>query len=256
MKTVAGIFESREDAARAAARLEALGIERDDVTVLTPGSEGHAADVLPTDEGEQPGIAKAVGAVAGAAAGASAGVQGMALVSAFVVPGLGPVIASGIIGAALFGAAGAAIGGALENNLNMGLPRDEVFVYEDALRRGGSVVVALVRDDARDAAAREALKAVGATSVDEAREQWWVGLRDVERTAWGPGEEASFRRGFEAALGRDARGRSYEEALDSLRVLYPDVAGDPAFRRGYDRGQAYQRGLIDQSRAPDLRKSA
>jgi hypothetical protein len=49
-----------------------------------------------------------------------------------------------------------------------GRPRDELFVYEDALRRGHAVVVALVDDDELAARARQTLATTGAETIDAA----------------------------------------------------------------------------------------
>ena len=46
---------------------------------------------------------------------------------------------------------GGAAGGDIESNVFEGLPEDEMFVYEDALRKGRSVVVAMVDNDEADA---------------------------------------------------------------------------------------------------------
>lgn len=257
MKTVAGIFLSGDDAQRAVTSLESIGVARGDITVLAPGASQRQVDAVPTDEGEQPGMGKALGAVVGGAVGAASGVPiGAALVS-LMVPGIGPVIASGILGAALLGAGGAAIGGALEDNLSDGLPKDEIFVYEDALRHGRTVLIALVHDDGLADEVRVALLAAGAGSVDAAREQWWVGLSDVDKAGYAPDEEETYRRGFEAALHRDARGRSFDAARDALARRYPDTVRSAAFRRGYEGGQAYHRRFAEPPAArPDLKKTA
>jgi len=257
MKTVAGIFLSADDALRAVAGLESIGVARGDITVLMPGASQRQVDAVPTDEGEQPGMGKALGAVVGGAVGAASGVPiGAALVS-LMVPGIGPVIASGILGAALLGAGGAAIGGALEDKLSEGLPKDEIFVYEDALRHGRTVVIALVHDDALAEQARLALLAAGASSVDAAREQWWIGLSDVDKAGYAPDEEQTYRRGFEAALHRDTRGRSFEDARDLLARRYSDAVRSAAFRRGYEAGQAYHRRFAEPPPArQDLKKTA
>jgi hypothetical protein len=253
MKTVASIFLSADDAQRAVANLESIGVARGDITVLAPGASQRQVDAVPTDEGEQPGMGKALGAVVGVAVGAS---HGVALVT-LMVPGIGPVIASGILGAALLGAGGAALGGALEDSLSEGLPKDEIFVYEDALRHGRTVLIALVRNDALADKARAALLAAGAASIDAAREQWWVGLSDVDKVGYAPEEEETYRRGFEAALHRDTRGRSFADARDVLARRYFDTARSDAFRRGYDAGQAYHRRFAEPPPArEDLKKTA
>src|SRR5690242_15635087 len=135
MKSVAGIFTSREAAERAAMRLAAAGIAREHLTLLTPGTDTRRLSAVPVDQGEAPGTGAAIGAVTGAAAGAGIGVPIGAAVS-LVVPGLGPILAFGLLGAALFGAGGAALGGALETALSQGVPRDNLFVIEHALRGG------------------------------------------------------------------------------------------------------------------------
>jgi hypothetical protein len=151
-----------------------------------------------------------------------------------VVPGIGPVIAVGLIGAALFSAGGAAIGSALENTLTHGVPRDDVFLYRDALRRGRSLVVALIDGEPAAARARELLTAAGGTDVDAARDEWWAGLREAERGVYAPEEEMAYRRGFEAALTEETE---------------PGHDTDPAYRRGWERGRAY-RGDADHRRLP------
>ncbi len=57
----------------------------------------------------------------------------------------GPSPLSGLLGAAILGAAGATVGATagdkMEKSATQGLPEDEIFVYEDALRQGRSVVI-------------------------------------------------------------------------------------------------------------------
>ncbi|MGH7392504.1 MAG: hypothetical protein ACREM3_24060 [Candidatus Rokuibacteriota bacterium] len=244
MNTVVGVFGERTAAARAADLLFAQGVPRERVTLLTPGDAGRAVQSVPTTEAEPPGIGRALGGVVGGAAGAATGIQAGALTSLFV-PGVGPVLALGILGALVLGVAGAAAGDALDNRLREGLPKDEVFVYEDALRRGRSVVVAIVEDAEAAEAARRVLADAGAESLDAAREQWWVGLREHETAAYaGAGrdfarDETEFRRGFEAALSFGREAPRYGEAAPELTARYPDLRDDDAFRRGYERGREW-----------------
>jgi len=240
MKSVAGIFTSRDAAERAVQRLAWSGISREHLTLLAPGSDTRRLAEVPIDEGEAPGTGAAIGAVTGAAPGAGAGVPIGAAVS-LVVPGIGPIIAFGLLGAALFGAAGAAIGNALENTLTQGVPRDDLFVIEDALRRGQSVVLALVDDEASAQRAREVFRDEGALDLDTARDRWWSALPEAERGRFEPVEEHAYRCGFEAAQWCDNR--------ENVRPLHGDIIDHPAFRRGFERGYDYRH-------ARDLRKSA
>ena len=244
MQIVAGTFATRADAERAAAQLEALGVPRDRITLLSPGSDPHKA--VPVDDGERPGVGRAIGAVVGAGTGAAVGFPLGAAVT-LMIPGIGPIIASGIIGALLFGAGGAAVGATLEESLVAGMPHDDLFLYEDALRRGRSVVIALAEDDTVADRARQTLEAAGAEAIDAARERWWVGLRGAEQERYEGGraafdrDEIVFRRGFEAALAPSCRAKTWDEALADLRARHADVIDNPAFRQGWERGQDYQR---------------
>jgi hypothetical protein len=254
MESVVGVFASREDGERAVRELVAGGFSRDRITLLTPGASAAEIESVPTTEAEPPGIGRAIGAVTGMAAGAGGGMQAAALVS-FIVPGVGPVLALGALGALLFGLGGAAVGAALDRNLREGLPKDELYVYEDALRRGKTVVVALGENEEEAERARSLLAAAGAESIDAAREQWWIGLRDAERAEYTKAggdfvrDEAVYRQGFEAAcrLGRDAR--PYSEVAGELRARCPDVYEHESFRQGFARGRAQIRARDESRRA-------
>ncbi len=258
--TVVGIFNSFADAKRAAAMLRSLGIEQDQISVISPRSpENEIETKVLTSETEQPGMGTAVGGAVGGALGVAGGLQAGMVAATALVPGVGPVFALGLIGAALLGiggaAAGAAAGSAIEDNLASGLPKDELYLYEDALRRGRSVLIALTESDESAARARTELERAGAESIDAAREQWWIGLRGAEEAHYSSQggnfnlDEAAYRLGFEAALHPDRRGRGFEATVESLRTKYGNESGMDAFRRGYERGQAYQRSLEDNKNA-------
>ncbi len=210
---------------------------------------------MPTTETAQPGMGKAGGGLVGGALGVAGGLHLGAAVASMFIPGVGPVLAAGLVGAALLGAggaaAGAAAGGAAEETIAGGLPHDELYVYEDALRQGRSVVIAVADSDEQAEAARAALASAGAESLDAARESWWVGLRDAEAEEYtGQGgdfkaDEPAYRQGFEASLHPAARGRSYDEDADRLRSCYGQLCTEEPFRRGYERGRGYHSGLAE-----------
>jgi hypothetical protein len=252
MNAVTGIFATRTEAERAVAALEAAGIPRRRITLLTPGD--RALGAVPTTEGEGPGVGRALGGVVGGATGAATGLQAGALLSIFV-PGVGPVIALGALGALLLGVAGAAVGETLDESLRDGLPKDDIFLIEDALRQGRSVVVALPTDSAQSDTAQRLMTEAGAESLDAARERWWHGLRDAEAAAYTAtgGEftrdEVDFRRGFEGALVLGRPGEGWDDVVDELRARYPEVCERAAFRRGWERGRVYMEAQAGSSRA-------
>src|SRR5438445_12635332 len=175
MESIVGIFNSFADARRGSAILKTLGIPDNRITVLSPHtSEAELEAQIPTTETEQPGMGAALGGTVGAALGVAGGLQAGAAVASLLIPGVGPVLAIGLIGAAIFGAGGAAAGAlaghALEDGIADGIPRDELFVYEDALRRGRSLVIAFADDDLIAARTRTEVPRAGAESRDVARD--------------------------------------------------------------------------------------
>jgi hypothetical protein len=252
MRSIVGLFPDRAAAERGLAAARALGIPADRVVLLVPGDAGRVP--VPTTDAEPPGVGPVLGGVVGGAVGASA----VAATTA-IVPGVGPVLALGLLAGALVGAiGGAAIGDALEDTLEHGVPKDEWFWYEQALREGRSVLVVLAETDEQADAVRGALAEAGAESLDGARERWWIGLRPVEAeeyarsggTDWDRVEPV-YRRGFEAALAPETRGRAFEDVVEYCRRRDPDVSADAAYRQGFERGQAYCRRQEDgETRTP------
>jgi hypothetical protein len=262
MKAVTGVFGSRADAERARRQLSAIGIPEGRSTLLTPESKEADLRSVPVVDSEQPNVGKAIGAVVGA----SAGLSGATLIAAAIVPGIGPITAIGLLGGALLTAAGAGIGaaagGKLEDSMTAGLPEDELFVYEDALRKGRSVLVTLVDDEAMASHLRELLNVEGAESVDAARDKWWIGLRSAEREHYSSRgrnfgtDERFYRLGFESALHARTRCKEYDQVLgemsaqiEELERQYPDSEVAEPFTRGYERGRDHYQQICDKPRA-------
>jgi hypothetical protein len=167
-----------------------------------------------------------------------------------LLPGVGPVIVIGLAaGAIAGGVAGGKIAGALEDRFFGGIPQEELFVYEDALRQGRTVVLVGAADQTQAEAVRGVLENAGAESIDRAREMWWIGLRDAEKETYEAkgGEfdrdERPFRCGFEAALDARNRDKSYADCRAESGENYQGMHELESFRRGYDRGQAYLKSI-------------
>ncbi|HLN59150.1 MAG TPA: hypothetical protein VK416_11360 [Thermoanaerobaculia bacterium] len=177
MRTVVGIFSSPAAAQRATRDLVNAGVPPARIRQLTPGSpEREIHSAIPTTETEQPGMGKAVGAVVG-------GVVGLTLalgLSAVLQGGMGALGLTAWIIAALCAIVGAGIGfiagGVLDERLSTGLPKDEIYFYEEALRKGRSVVFAFAAGGRQEATARRVLDRAGANSLDAGDESWSVGL--------------------------------------------------------------------------------
>jgi hypothetical protein len=263
MEAITGVFATRSAAERSLADVHNTGVPVDRITLLLPGTVDQVEKEMrsvPTDAAEQPGMGPAMGALLGGGVGLTGGSVLMAL-----VPGLGPITALGLLGAAVLGAAGATVGatagGKIERSSYEGLPEDEIFVYEDALRRGRCVLIALVDDSGSASVVRDILKRDGAESVDAAREQWWTGLRHAEEARYSKSggnfndDEKFYRLGFEAALHAKTRCLEFDQAsgemnaaLEDVQRQYPGQEVEEAFTRGYRRGREHYQQLCDESR--------
>ena len=262
MQAVTGVFASQDRADGAIETLLANGVTANQITLLTAGDRRRQPERVPTDAGEQPGIGKAIGAVVGAAGG----ITGGSILAAAIVPGVGPVTAVGLLGAAILGAAGAGLGAvagsSLENSLTEGLPEDEIFVYEDALRKGRSVVIVLAENEDAAEPLRALLRSEGAETIDAARHQWWIGLQSAEREHYsGSGrdfrnDETFYRMGFEDALHARNRCKEFDQVsaemqanLEDLQKQYPGVNVTDAYTWGFQRGREYYQRICEEKKA-------
>ena len=257
MAIVTGVFKSRGEAEEAVRDLRAANIDAEHIGFLTPEmTEAELEARARVTDSERPGLGKAMGAVVGGAMGTAGGASLGAAAASLIVPGVGPLIAAGVLGAALLGVAGAATGAAAgektEEFLGEGLPHEDLFIYEDALRRGQSVVVAFVDDEDR---AREIMRRHGSLDVDDLSNNWWQERRAEERESYRTAggnfdrDEESYRRGFQAALHAKRRGKPFDEAEQELRNSYDEGQLDSAFRQGYERGRRYQVTVVESYKA-------
>ena len=189
MKTVAGVFRSFQTAREAALALRRSGFSANDVNLLSPGSSEDEIHTIPTSETEQQGMGGAIGGMLGGALGVAGGLE-LGVAATALIPGVGPILAFGLAGAALLGTggavAGAALGEAVEEKNNAGVPADEIFFYEDALRQGRSVVLVFAAGHQEEQRARTLLGDAGAESLDAARKDWWSACATPRANTIGP----------------------------------------------------------------------
>ncbi|HEV8660410.1 MAG TPA: hypothetical protein VGS96_17525 [Thermoanaerobaculia bacterium] len=226
MATVTGIFASPAEAENAMHSLRAHGFEESQINLLARGESSFPVH----------------GTQAGAAIGAFVGLS-----AATFLPGLGPVVGMGMIATGLIGTGlGAAAGAAIDRHTH-GVPNEELYFYEEAVRNGQPVVIVEAHDQTQATQARNLLERGGGRSVQSLRREWWQSLRDDERAylrhqgrELEPNEPA-YRSGFEAALHPATRGRDLTDVVTYVEECYPEPCKTEVFRIGYDRGQEYFR---------------
>ena len=130
-RTVVGVFENRRDAESAVDALYAARFRDEEIGIVA-----HA-EAATTRVGTEP---DAGGAVGGAATGGALGAV-LGAAAALAIPGVGPILAGGVLASALGGAAiGAAAGGILGALTDMGVPEDEARWYDTEFRSGRTLV--------------------------------------------------------------------------------------------------------------------
>lgn len=161
-KTVVGLFDSIEDANRAASELRQEGIDSSQISILAGNESNRYGDYVSTDSGTKDAASRAgTGAAIGGGLGLVAGLAALA------IPGFGPVIAAGPIAAALTGAAaGAATGGLIGGLTAAGVSETDARLYEKRLRDGGVLMTVRTTDSMSDEVA-DIMDNNGARDVDE-----------------------------------------------------------------------------------------
>lgn len=161
---VIGVVPDRDAADHVVANIRLAGFEQNDVSVIMvepqAAQELDVADTDQTGEGAKD-VAKsaAIGAGAGAATGLAAGLATLA------IPGLGPIIGSGIL-LGLFGGAGTFVG-ALSGAFASEKVSDQVVErYGMALREGQAIVCVTTRDRDQAKQAEDVFNRLGAANVN------------------------------------------------------------------------------------------
>ena len=156
-RAIVGVFEDRIRAEEAVEALHDAGFAHDKIGYAlrdaVPGGMITDAD----------GAKDSKGAVAGAVTG---GVVGGVLAAAIslLIPGVGPVVAGGILASFFGGAiAGTAVGGILGAMTGLGISEDEARFYEKEFHEGKAIVA--VKPGARLADAADILVRFGGRNV-------------------------------------------------------------------------------------------
>ena len=151
---VYALYRNFETAATVANKLISGGFDSKYVSVITSDAEQKYAQYVDrTDVVED--ISGDEGAGLGALVGALTGLT-MAL-----IPGFGPVLAAGPLGALLISgigaATGAATGGLVASLIDFGVSEENATRYQDTLKSGGALVIVDMQTDGEEARVRSIL---------------------------------------------------------------------------------------------------
>jgi len=173
MHTILGIFRTRVAADQALNGLLKNGVPQQSIIFLTGDQPQAEIASVPTTDAEPDGMGKTLGSYVGGIVGAGAGLYLGSALASLVVPGVGSILAIGIGAAAALGlggaAAGGAVGNATEHAMDEGVPKDDVFLYRELLKRGRSLVIVNVDSEELADRARSVMQQNGTEDVETFR---------------------------------------------------------------------------------------
>jgi hypothetical protein len=177
MATISCIYDNYSDAVATVHDLEEANFPAHEISlVANADAHGRMTDSRPAHESHT-GTGAATGAGIGAAVGGGVGL--LAGIGSLAIPGIGPIVAAGWLVATLAGAGvGAASGGLIGALTGAGVSGEEAEVYEEGVRRGGSLVTVRVPD--ADAGRVESILA-RRSSVN-----WQTRRSEYEAAGWTP----------------------------------------------------------------------
>ncbi len=141
--TITHVYDDYSSAESTVRELEGAGFTHDQISVIGRKPEGG--------RGDENAEGAATGATLGGVAGASAGL--LASLGLIAIPGIGPLVAAGVLATTLAGAAtGAVAGGILGALVDYGISKEEAPVYAESIRRGGTLVSVRAEDTRADEA--------------------------------------------------------------------------------------------------------
>jgi hypothetical protein len=143
-RTVTGMYDSYDEAAQTVRDLEAANIPASDISIMA-----HRSGTDDVNGGSAHGAVTGAGTGASAGAAIGGGVGLLAGLGLLAIPGVGPVVAAGWLvataaGAVAGAAAGGVTGGLIGSLTSAGVAKEHANFYAEAVRRGGSLVIARV----------------------------------------------------------------------------------------------------------------
>jgi uncharacterized membrane protein len=158
LKTVIGLFDSRDQAEKAVSDLRNSGFH-EEISIVAADKDKAAGQHKTGEMGMNEGsitTGVSTGGVLGGLAGLAAGVGSLA------IPGIGPIIAAGPIAGLLSGAATGGIAGGL---IDWGIPAERGKYFEGKIREG-KILASVRTEEAKITNAADILRKNGANDVE------------------------------------------------------------------------------------------
>jgi uncharacterized membrane protein len=159
-RAVIGVFNEKEDAEEAISELRTKGFSQEEINIVTKEDAQRRSNRETYDDDISDGAV--TGGTIGGIGGLLLGAGVVSSIGALAIPGIGPIIASGPIAAAIGGAVAGGIAGGL---IDWGIPEEASRRYEESVARGGILAVVKTTSAKVDAAA-QILRHHGADDIE------------------------------------------------------------------------------------------
>ena len=147
-RAIVGVFDDRAAAERALDALQQAGFADHHVGFVIRGADDVRGGMIVDAEGTKDGKGAMTGAVTGGMLGGL-----LAAAIAVLIPGVGPVVAGGVLAAFFGGAiAGTAVGGIFGAMQGLGVSEDEARYYEKEFQSGRAIVAVKAGNRSAEAA--------------------------------------------------------------------------------------------------------
>ena len=188
-RTITRLFDSYSQAQRSVEALEKAGFSSSEVGLVSRYRDDNTLADTATGT--------TTGATAGAVVGGGTGL--LAALGIIAIPGIGPLVAAGVLATTLVSAAGGSVVGGLIGVLtDYGVSEDDAHVYSEGVRRGSSLVT-VKTDDARASQAEAVLNGFQPVDVGQRRKAY-------QSTGWSAYDPTA--KGFTAEEIREERQRN------------------------------------------------
>lgn len=171
MKTITYLYDDYLTALKVMRELESSGVTPHNIALVGSNADGRYKlnGTTVSDESNMAANGAAVGGVVGIGAGV------LTALGALAIPGLGPLVAAGVLATTIVTTTGGVIAGSLIGGLiEYGISEPDAHVYAEGVRRGGTLISTRVSDEQTNAV-DAIMRQHGGVHADERRKTYTEG---------------------------------------------------------------------------------
>lgn len=168
MRNIVGMFSTLPEAKALVHALNHAGVARQSISIIAGNEAEHHEEFLKKSKS----LSTSTGDAALSSASTGGGVGLLAGLTVILIPGVGPIIAGGVLATLLTTAGiGATFGGLIGAFAQMGLPHERAPLFAEAVKRGKVVVLAQVPEE-KEEEITSIFRGFGASDIQDSVDTW------------------------------------------------------------------------------------